>query len=313
MSDGKRVIILHENERFALQVMEHLAKTGFVCTYVKASENFAEAGRGDQAHVCITSADLAGNTKLELLGSAPALGAQIIVLTKAPTLDLALQCFDLHVSDFVVEPVDVDQLVQLVCQVTESSQPFEAVLRMQQRTQVWNAEMTRLMYSLRLTNGSVVADSTDDLIVATLRMVMDCVADLARLKTGESSETLQALYQQGMATLLTTVTARNAQAEPGGSDTTLQTDIAIESGDAPTWSALAGVQPRTGDDSYGLSPRERDVLDRLLRHQRVSLIADELSLSPHTVRNHLKSIFRKVGVRSQNDLLRKFWTQSSSV
>ncbi|NVB41748.1 response regulator [Pseudenhygromyxa sp. WMMC2535] len=52
-----------------------------------------------------------------------------------------------------------------------------------------------------------------------------------------------------------------------------------------------------------LSPREAEVLDALLAHRRPPQIAKDLGISPHTVRNHLKSIYAKCGVRSQTELL----------
>jgi DNA-binding CsgD family transcriptional regulator len=52
-----------------------------------------------------------------------------------------------------------------------------------------------------------------------------------------------------------------------------------------------------------LSPREREILDLLLDGLRVGPIGRRLVISPHTVRNHIKAIFRKLGVHSQADLL----------
>jgi DNA-binding NarL/FixJ family response regulator len=52
-----------------------------------------------------------------------------------------------------------------------------------------------------------------------------------------------------------------------------------------------------------LSPREREVLDLLVEGYRVSQVAKMLFRSQHTVRNHLKSIFRKLEVGSQEDLV----------
>jgi DNA-binding NarL/FixJ family response regulator len=54
-----------------------------------------------------------------------------------------------------------------------------------------------------------------------------------------------------------------------------------------------------------LTAREWDVLRGLLANQRVPVIARRLGLSPHTVRNHLKAMFRKLGVSSQADLLER--------
>jgi DNA-binding CsgD family transcriptional regulator len=54
-----------------------------------------------------------------------------------------------------------------------------------------------------------------------------------------------------------------------------------------------------------LSPREHEVLKGLTNHKRVAAIAQDMHISPHTVRNHLKSIFSKLSVHSQHELLEK--------
>jgi DNA-binding CsgD family transcriptional regulator len=52
-----------------------------------------------------------------------------------------------------------------------------------------------------------------------------------------------------------------------------------------------------------VSGREWEVLQQILLGRRVPAIADGLHISQHTVRNHLKAIFRKLGVRSQAELI----------
>jgi DNA-binding CsgD family transcriptional regulator len=56
-------------------------------------------------------------------------------------------------------------------------------------------------------------------------------------------------------------------------------------------------------DGYGLSARERQIAELLLAGQTTAQIAASLFLSPHTVRDHLKSIFAKTGVRSRHELV----------
>lgn len=68
--------------------------------------------------------------------------------------------------------------------------------------------------------------------------------------------------------------------------------------------AAGAIRDRVPDDPFaGLSNREREILDLLLAGHRTSTIADRLSLSKHTVRNHLKSMFRKAGVHGQAELV----------
>jgi DNA-binding NarL/FixJ family response regulator len=66
---------------------------------------------------------------------------------------------------------------------------------------------------------------------------------------------------------------------------------------------LPGATEHTPTPLVGLRPREQEVVRLLLQHLRVPAIARRLGISQQTVRNHLKSVFRRTGVRSQQELL----------
>ncbi len=55
-----------------------------------------------------------------------------------------------------------------------------------------------------------------------------------------------------------------------------------------------------------LTIREMEVAAALLRGYRVGQIAGAMSISEYTVRNHLRSIFRKLDVHSQAELIERF-------
>jgi len=63
------------------------------------------------------------------------------------------------------------------------------------------------------------------------------------------------------------------------------------------------LPPKLSKALKTLSPREQEILLHLYTRERVSAIARTLYISPHTVRNHLKSIFRKLEVSSQLELV----------
>lgn len=54
---------------------------------------------------------------------------------------------------------------------------------------------------------------------------------------------------------------------------------------------------------YGITPRERAVIEHALEGLPAKLIARCLDLSPHTVNDHFKAIYRKAGVSSRDELI----------
>lgn len=74
-----------------------------------------------------------------------------------------------------------------------------------------------------------------------------------------------------------------------------------------TLRSATGPSPRPFDPEHpalaDLSRREFEILEHLMVGERVSVIASNLFISEHTVRNHLKSIFRKTGTGSQAELV----------
>ena len=55
-------------------------------------------------------------------------------------------------------------------------------------------------------------------------------------------------------------------------------------------------------DAYVLSPREREIVDLVLRGASRTQIAATLYISEYTVQDHLSNVFDKVGVRGRERL-----------
>jgi DNA-binding CsgD family transcriptional regulator len=63
--------------------------------------------------------------------------------------------------------------------------------------------------------------------------------------------------------------------------------------------------------AYALSRREREVVAALLGGLDTRAVSARLCISPHTVQDHLKSVFRKTGAHSRRELLARFSAASA--
>ncbi|MFJ6572113.1 helix-turn-helix transcriptional regulator [Streptomyces sp. NPDC091292] len=61
--------------------------------------------------------------------------------------------------------------------------------------------------------------------------------------------------------------------------------------------------------AYGLTAREQHITELVLHGHSTAEIAHRAGLSPHTVQDHLKSVFDKTGVRSRRDLVAALFTR----
>ena len=58
-------------------------------------------------------------------------------------------------------------------------------------------------------------------------------------------------------------------------------------------------------ESLGLTPRETEIAERILQRQTYREIAEELTISEHTVKRHVHNIYEKAGVSRRDELIRK--------
>lgn len=63
--------------------------------------------------------------------------------------------------------------------------------------------------------------------------------------------------------------------------------------------------------AYGLSPREYELVSLIVDGLDTGAIAERLFISRHTVQDHLKSVFDKLGVNSRVEFLTRVFAQTT--
>ena len=58
--------------------------------------------------------------------------------------------------------------------------------------------------------------------------------------------------------------------------------------------------------NFGLSPREVEIVCRVMAGRSNRDLEDDLLISESTVKNHLYNIYRKLGVKNRVELFRRF-------
>lgn len=68
-------------------------------------------------------------------------------------------------------------------------------------------------------------------------------------------------------------------------------------------SELAGIDLSLLEEGYGITPREREVISLVITGQSNREITEDLFISPETVKKHIYSAYRKIGVRNRVQLV----------
>lgn len=153
----------------------------------------------------------------------------------------------------------------------------------------------------------VIAGIHGELRAATPAAVL-WLAEVEDAAPGGFTMTLHSVVAQAHAAV--SGTARARMRDTGGNWVVLQASRLI-TGDDPEQMVVT-VEPATTHDvvslllaAYGVSARERDVCLELLSGISTADVARNLFISPHTVHDHLKALYGKLGVGSRGELVAK--------
>jgi DNA-binding NarL/FixJ family response regulator len=252
MESRGRILMADDEDTFLRATAALFHRAGYDCDCASDGPGAIAAAQRNAYDVLVTDINMTGNKDLELVREIRERFADlpVILVTGYPSLGTAIAALRLSAVDYLLKPVDFDELLGRVQEAIE------------------RARVTRS-----------VAQHLRDL--------------------GGEIERLQSLHPR----------ATCAAGKRAGVDRAAQSADEPASAASGTRAAATTVSDRIEER---LSRREREILRAVSSGQRVASVARLLAISPHTVRNHLKAIFRKVGVHSQVELLGHLHAQATA-
>jgi DNA-binding NarL/FixJ family response regulator len=313
MSELGRILIADDEELFMHSTAALLRREGYECACAPDAATVAAMLREDTYDLLIADIKMPGNRNLELIRELPRIAEElsVILVTGYPSLQSAIQSIQLPVVAYLVKPLDFSDLQAEVQSAIERSRTYRAIRGMQQGMQGWYQDLEDLSQLMR-TRPEGPSTDVDAFSTLILRNLSSCLAKLRRL--GQAIA-LRSAEPAGRPPQQAALTIGLPDSDPGARAPQMEQALykitnALEEAGILTRPYTSLLQPDAPEELRNLSSREREVLHSLLAGQRVPTIARSFYLSPHTVRNHLKSIFRKLGVRSQTELLERLRGQS---
>jgi DNA-binding NarL/FixJ family response regulator len=287
MSEVEHILLADDEEDFLHMTATLLRREGYQCACASDAHAAARLLHEEAYDLLITDIKMPGNHNLKLVEdfSCSTNGAPVIVMTGYPEIQSAVRAVQLPVVAYLIKPFAFNDLLMETRQAlarAASKRGVNGVAGGAMRPSFSPGDAqhssTTMPPPLPLTRFAALLGELQ-------QHLSGCLSTVKQL-----SETLELSRDMPVPTLA------NLRSAPLNRAAEREKD----------WmgSNEADMQPsRLQTVLSVLSPREREVLNRLCANQRVSMIARALYISPHTVRNHLKSIFRKLDVKSQVELL----------
>ncbi len=270
-----RVLVADDDASYRLSTVALIRSWGFETEGVETGDQIQPYLQDGWADVVLADVRMPGNSDLECLEMlrTSKSDASLILMTGYPNVRTATRSLGLGAANYLVKPIEADLLRDSLDSALERAEAARQVSSVRRRLNELDQTLEKL------TSNRLVSGSTDS--AESAQVVVDVVFD-------------------GVIGLLLDLKSELQR------DTDDDTDGTGNHRFPPSLDHLTGRPSMTDPDLQRLSPREKEVLQCLLSGKRVPTIAKELFIAENTVRNHLKSIFDKVGVRSQVELLEHF-------
>jgi len=299
MTKPGKILIADDDALFLQTTAAVLEKAGHVSSCVANAAAAIKLLAREQFDLLIADIDMPGNTQLELIQSlqdAP-FPMPVILVTGQPSLHTAVQSIRFQIVAYLIKPFDIPQFLAEVQRALVRTEVQRRMLGVQSRWRAWGEDLISSAAAIQPVPGAS-HQALESMLSVSLRNLAQCIADVQEIRQvlsrggqdSSSPKEVTAFFTQEACTDLVPM-------EKGRGDHQPALKVVFERASLPA--DLRG-------ELRQLSRREREVLRLLLANHKPQTIAKRLFISLHTVRNHLRSIFEKLDVHSQTELLARF-------
>ncbi len=164
----KRILLADDEAIFLKAVSDMLYKNGYICDSATDAESVVAMLKSNDYDLLISDIRMPGNSDLELISNISKINncMPVILVTAYPSIDNTIQALKLNVCDYLIKPVDFEELLTLVNKVIATGSIHHDV-KMEVRKSItkWRLELDKV--------EKVIGRSSTDSPLGTFNYYLD--------------------------------------------------------------------------------------------------------------------------------------------
>jgi YesN/AraC family two-component response regulator len=177
------ILIADDEETFLESTADLLRLKGYECTTVSNAGKATELLMENNYDLLIADIKMPGNPELELIETVSRLtkGLPVILVTGYPTLKTAIMSIKLPVVGYLLKPIELTDLLDLIQVALEHSRLRHSTLKTQAQLKTWNDELANLVMTIDASKGQLSQITVESYLNITLHNIIDSINSLKNI------------------------------------------------------------------------------------------------------------------------------------
>jgi YesN/AraC family two-component response regulator len=180
MAELGKILIADDEETFLYSTADLLRLRGYECVCAANATEAADFIKKYNFDLLISDIRMPGNPELEFIQSIPKISQSlpVILVTGYPSLKTAIMSIKLPVLGYLVKPIDLEELLDLVRSAFEYSLIKAAAQKAQNRLKDWNNELARFNKEYNSDSKVVAPVTVEEYLGVSLSNINMCLRDI---------------------------------------------------------------------------------------------------------------------------------------